>query len=98
MKNKVFYNSNDSIFVDRLNKVIHLKDRMGVYCSRPPFQMEVVFNAPLYRLSYLLSNDMILCEHCFKNLTFHNFLKIDNFDFDNCQSISYRNKNNLHRN
>lgn len=97
MKPKKYYGANDTIFVDKTNHIIHIKDRMGSCCTKPPFSPEKVLNSYMDRLGLYLSNDMILCEYCFRGLTFDNFRKINNFKYDDYQSLSHKNKIKLNK-
>ncbi|MBC2855383.1 hypothetical protein H3N56_02600 [Cetobacterium sp. 2A] len=91
---KKYYNANDAIYVDGINKIIHLKDRNGENCVLPPLKPSVVFSSYVDLLNYYLGTDHILCPHCFANLTFDNFKKVHGFNFDNCKSRSYNNQEN----
>lgn len=88
---KKYYTANDTTFVDGVNKIIHLKDRMGCCCEKPSLQPSVVFSSYVDRLLSDLKSDLILCPYCFSGLNFHNF---KNIDYDKCESKSYQNKEN----
>lgn len=85
------YTANDPTFVDGVNKIIHLKDRMGYGCKKPPLQPGVVFSSYVNRLLFDLKSDLILCPHCFSGLNYYNFKDID---YDKCESQSSENKEN----
>lgn len=86
---KKYYTANDSTFVDGINKIIHLKDRMGCCCTRPPLQPNVVFSSYVDRIYSNLKLDIILCPHCFAGLNYLNFKDID---YDECESKSDNNQ------
>lgn len=86
---KKYYTANDSTFVDGINKVIHLKDRMGYGCTKSPLQPSVVFSSYIDRIYSNLGSDLILCPYCFSGLNYLNFKDID---YDECETKSYCNK------
>lgn len=83
------YSANDVTFVDGINKIIHLKNRMSYGCTKPPLEPNIVFSSYIDRLYSNLSSDLILCPYCFSGLNYNNFKDID---YDKCSTQSYKNQ------
>lgn len=87
---KKYYTANDPTFVDGINKIIHLSERMKISgCYKRPLQPNVVFSSYVDRIYSNLKTDLILCPHCFFGLNYLNFKDID---YDECESKSDNNQ------
>ena len=90
---KKYYDSNDPIFVDGINKIIHLSDRETELCIEHPPLQTGVFNSYVSLIKYQLGTNLILCPYCFEGVTSENFQKVPELDFNKCIAISSRNEN-----